>query len=65
MFSSVLSCLLRQSLGSSYSNSLDSSPSFQDVTMKPSLFWDVFENRATDLSKILLIINNVIIVLYY
>lgn len=50
-----------QSLGSSCSNSLDSSSLFQDISMKPSLFWHVFENRATDLNKILLIINNVII----
>lgn len=55
IFSSALSCLLMQSLGSSYSNSLDSSPLFQDITMKSSLFWDMFENRAMNLRKILLI----------
>lgn len=56
MASPALSCLLMQSLGSSYSSSLDSSPLFQDVTMKPSLFWDMFKNRATDLSKILIML---------
>lgn len=65
MSSSALSCLLVQWLGSSCSNSLDSSPLFQDAPTKPSLFWDVFENRAMDLNKTSLIINSVIIVLYY
>lgn len=63
--SSAWSCLLMQSLGSSCSNSLDSSPLFQKVSMKLSLFRDVFENRPTDLNKIQLTINNINIGLYY
>lgn len=55
MANPALSCLFMQSLGSSYSSSLDSSPLFQDVTMKPSLFWGMFKNRPMDLSKVLLI----------
>lgn len=53
MASSAWSCLFMQSLGSCCSNSLDSSPLFQDASMKHSFLRDVLESSAADLNKIL------------